>query len=234
MGRWGFFAAISVHFDAFSMNNVARGFNRLAPIYDSLARLVYGNSLRKAQTAFLEKLPKNAKILVLGGGSGWFLEQLILKAQPLEVSYLEISSKMIEQSKARIQKNLKDVSISRIQFIEADFEQVTIEGEFDAICTHCFLDLFGPAKLGSIMQKLKTLMKSGGIWYFSDFQHAGTQPMRWISKQLISLMYFFFRLNCQIDAKQLPAFESEFAKLKLIKKEEAAFYGGMIVARIYN
>jgi tRNA (cmo5U34)-methyltransferase len=52
---------------------VARGFDRLAPFYDSLARLIIGKGIKQSQLHFLNHLRDKTKLLVLGGGTGWIL-----------------------------------------------------------------------------------------------------------------------------------------------------------------
>ena len=48
---------------------IARGFDRLAPIYDGLTAFVFGGAIRRSQTCFLGSLAESAEILVVGGGS---------------------------------------------------------------------------------------------------------------------------------------------------------------------
>ncbi|MEZ4686196.1 MAG: hypothetical protein R3B47_09055 [Bacteroidia bacterium] len=55
-------------------------FNRLAPVYDFLASLVFGNRIRQAQRWLLDFIPEGSSILILGGGTGWILEELAEKA----------------------------------------------------------------------------------------------------------------------------------------------------------
>ena len=48
------------------------GFNSIAPVYDALATLVFGRSIRNAQLCFLGDIGYRGKVLILGGGTGWF------------------------------------------------------------------------------------------------------------------------------------------------------------------
>ena len=52
------------------------GFDFIAPYYDKLASLVYGNAIKNSQHVFLDRIPKASRILVVGGGSGVFLSAL--------------------------------------------------------------------------------------------------------------------------------------------------------------
>ena len=59
-----------------SLARKKRGFNRLAPRYDALAKLFFGSDLLRATTHFFDSLPPNARVLVVGGGTGNFFEAL--------------------------------------------------------------------------------------------------------------------------------------------------------------
>ena len=54
---------------------------------------------------FIEHISRNSKILIVGGGTGWILEELskIYKTD-IEITYVEKSSQMIALSK---QKNIQ-------------------------------------------------------------------------------------------------------------------------------
>ena len=43
-------------------------YDRIASIYDPLAKLVFGNSLERAKKTHLEYLKAGTKVLVVGGG----------------------------------------------------------------------------------------------------------------------------------------------------------------------
>lgn len=45
-------------------------FDRVASAYDTLARTAFGGSLKKAQCHWLHQIPADAKVLVLGSGTG--------------------------------------------------------------------------------------------------------------------------------------------------------------------
>ena len=55
---------------------VARGFDRVAPIYDRLARVFPGDALRTTAETFVPRLRPGASVLVVGGGAGRILPAL--------------------------------------------------------------------------------------------------------------------------------------------------------------
>ncbi len=216
-----------------SQFEIARGYDRLAPFYDRLASLVYGSALRKAQTCMLAQLPQQAAILVLGGGSGWFLEQLLRIAKPCRVVYVELSAEMFRLSQERIWQNLP-TAFENVEFVLGRAEDADRLGHFDVVVTHCLLDMYPQAELQALMARLSPCMQAGGYWYFSDFAHVASWPMRWISGGLIWLMYRFFRWSCAIPARELPDFGVAFAKAGLLPIAESKFFGQMIQAKLFR
>src|SRR5690606_22865871 len=85
-----------------SVNNT--NFDSIAPIYDGLSRLVFGNALQRAQTEHISLIPPNSNVLLIGGGSGWLLEQLLTYSPLAEVTYLEVSPKMLQLAQLRMSK----------------------------------------------------------------------------------------------------------------------------------
>ncbi|UOQ74624.1 class I SAM-dependent methyltransferase [Hymenobacter cellulosilyticus] len=79
------------------------GFDRVAPFYDPLARLVFGNALQRAQQAALAGLPAGRpRVLIIGGGSGWVLGEVLQRRPDSRVLYLEASAMMLAKSRATL------------------------------------------------------------------------------------------------------------------------------------
>ena len=51
------------------------GFDKIAPFYDSLKRLVFGNALAESQRALLASIKKNGNVLIIGGGPEKYLKR---------------------------------------------------------------------------------------------------------------------------------------------------------------
>lgn len=209
------------------------GYDSLSSVYDALARLVYGNALRRAQTCFLNHLPPQSEVLVLGGGSGWFLEKLLVTAYPKYVMYVELSGKMLERARARIKRNCPEM-LSRVDFVLGSADRIEDELAYDAVMAHCLLDMFDGLQLRSIVGRMRNSLRLGGFVYFSDFRYATSWPMSWVSKALIWMMYRFFRWWCAIPAKQLPKFGQAFDGAGLKLAAQRHFHGGMIQAQVWR
>src|SRR5688572_10145370 len=110
------------------MNSTLNRFNRVAGVYDILARMVFGRSIQQAQLHFLNELPTQGNILILGGGTGWILKS-ILKVRPLiTIWFVEASDAMIAKAKQQAGNDE-----ARIHFIHGTEETLVPEVQFDAV-----------------------------------------------------------------------------------------------------
>ncbi|NJN40867.1 MAG: hypothetical protein HC811_00060 [Flammeovirgaceae bacterium] len=73
----------------------------IAPYYDFLANLVFGNTLIRAQQKFLESIEPNSSILILGGGSGQILTDIDNIVKGCTINFIEISTGMMELARNR-------------------------------------------------------------------------------------------------------------------------------------
>ncbi len=169
------------------------GFDFLAPIYDFLARLIFGRSIVVSQTWFLDQVPPKAKVLILGGGTGWLLEKLIKQNSSCTVWYVEASAKMIEKTRDRF---LSD----QANFIHGTEEDIPTRVTFDVIITNFYLDLFSEEKLERVVERISVQTHSSSRWLVTDFVNGGVWWQRWMLK----VMYLFFRSVCDIEANRLP------------------------------
>ncbi|HEY2583916.1 MAG TPA: methyltransferase domain-containing protein, partial [Mucilaginibacter sp.] len=92
---------------------MAANYNNSAWFYDKLSGMVYGRALINAQVYLLQYIPEGAHVLIVGGGTGWILEE-ITKIHPsgLQITYVEIAADMIALSKKRNTGNNKVVFIN--------------------------------------------------------------------------------------------------------------------------
>ncbi len=208
------------------------GFDRLSKVYDLLVLLVFGRALQRAQTSFINKIKPGARVLVVGGGTGLFLEALLRKAQSVQITYVELSKRMLEKSRNRIERSMPEM-LNRVTWVHGTVHDLP-ETTYDLICTHCFLDLFEGEELIQEIAALRMQMHPAGAWYFSDFNYVSGWPMSWISQSMIWGMYRFFRWTCGIRAGQLSDFPRLLKSVGLVMKDRRTYYGGMLESVWYE
>ena len=203
-----------------------KGFDALAPIYDRFASLVYGSAIREAQLFFLKAIPSSAHVLILGGGTGWLLAELLKTYPKIEVWYIEASVKMLEQAQQKLSEQQK----SRVKFIHGTEDSIPHGIQFHAVITGFYLDLFSTTTLRRVIDTIAASLAPGSVWLVSDF----IARKVWWQRILLKVMYAFFRWCCGIEAKQLPPWEQYMTAQGWEAKEEQLFFRGFIKSVRYS
>lgn len=208
-------------------------FDRVAPCYDRLARLVFGRGIHRAQRHFLDQIPLGARVLLVGGGTGWLLPYLLEKPEVAHVTYLEASAVML----ALAQRKASDLRVSTtatIRWVHGDEQALPSDDCYDVLITNFVLDMYMGEALDQLMQRLMTYLHPEGCWLFTDFRLSDQKRHRWWQGGMTRAMYAFFHLTAGIARQQLPAYHRHFAALGFRLKDEKAFYSDFIVSRVYR
>ncbi|UII34244.1 class I SAM-dependent methyltransferase [Fulvivirga ulvae] len=200
-------------------------FNSVAFVYDTLARVVFGKSIQKAQTSLLYSITKESKVLILGGGTGFILQELDKLRLSLKITYVEPSSAMMKRAK----KKLPFRTIV-VDFVQDTHEAVSNDGDFDVVITNFFLDVFPADRLSEVVQEVSLLIGKNGVWLLTDF----VRTDMWWQKVLIKLMYLFFRVTAGLEGNQLLNFEDYLHEKGYKSVKHKYFYNGMIRSDIYK
>ena len=200
-------------------------FNRLAPYYDTLKRLAFGRSIGDSEVHFLNRLPGNGCILILGGGSGDLLVNLFRVHPHCSVWYVEASSKMMSLAREK----LPVVNRSQVTFIHGTEKTIPPGIAFDGVITNFFLDLFPDGEVLSICQAVGKQLKSEGVWLIADFVDE-----KWWQRLLLAVMYPFFVLTCRIQTRRLPRWRDQLTSAGFVHRSSKGFFSGFIKASIYQ
>ena len=202
-------------------------FNLVARPYDFISRLVFGNALVESQVRLLSIIPSKSKILVVGGGTGWILEE-IAKVHPagLEITYVEVSLAMLDLSRLRQYKQ------NHVTFIHKPIEEYQTDAIFDVIITPFFFDLFKENKVNFLFAHIDKKLINNGLWLYTDFIPPKYQIHLW-QKILLKSMYWFFGFLSQVEARKLVNMDFYFEK-NYTKISENWFYARFIRSNIYQ
>jgi ubiquinone/menaquinone biosynthesis C-methylase UbiE len=212
------------------LNRVEKGFDRLAPVYDLMVRLFAGSAIPRSQTVFLD-IAEGRRILVVGGGTGLFLEELLHSIMSragrstVHVVNLDLSSRMLQRAEARVRR------IGLPPWIEVEHRHCGLAGigrseRFDLVCTHYFLDLFAGAELDAVMARLDQALAAGGQWMFSDFDSRRSAQVK--------MLYRLFGLACGLKVRQLANFQRRFLGLGYEPVQEETDLGGLLRSALYT
>lgn len=207
------------------------GFDFVASFYDPLARLVYGRSLQRAQQAALDAgLPEcGGRVLIIGGGTGWVLGEVLRRRPDARVLYLEASPRMLQRSQAWLAQTLPHHA-GQVEFRLGTEAALRADEQFETVVTFFFLDLFEPRRLRQLVRRLHAALTPGGGWLLADF----ATPRRWWHALLLQLMYWFFGLTAGISARRRPPIEAELTRLGLSGAPAGRFFGDMMEASVWQ
>lgn len=210
-----------------------KGFDSITGIYDFMACVFSFNQINKSQLVFLPYLSTQKTALLLGGGSGYFLQKLLEQNSSIQISYVEISPKMIFQSQKRIKKNCPN-EFHRVTFICQAAEEFEWQ-KYDVIVCNYFFDLFETDYLKRIFQKIKANLNPDGFLYVTDFNIPKSNSfLKWCTHTGLKILYTFFRWTTNLQTKQLTEVE------KLLKEQggsvlhSKSFLSGVLLCLLYQ
>ena len=183
--------------------SMVNNYDPIAGKYDLLSRLVFRQNLVLSQTCLLQHIPAGSKVLIVGGGTGWIIEESAkIHSSGLSITYVEISEKMILLAKKR------DARQNKVYFVNKAVEEFVTDEKYDIILTAFLFDNFGDEKAKLIFNNLATLLQDKGKWLFADF-HIDKKSREW-QRLLLKLMLNFFRVICKIEARELIPMDLKF------------------------
>ncbi len=199
-------------------------FDFIAYYYDFLSELVFGQNLNRAKKHFLYNCSSDSKILLMGGGTGAILNELLQLLPKTTIDYVEPSAKMISIAK----KKLKSELSTRINFICGNHLSIPTDRKYDVVTSFFVMDCLKQKDASQFSRTVTGHLKESGVWLFADFY--GERNI--LHKALIWLMYRFFNITARIQATVLPDFELLFSELNFQCKEEQHFLSGLIRSKV--
>lgn len=207
------------------MQSKVNSFDLISRVYDTLARVVFGSVIRDCQFYHLSHLRDAHRILILGGGTGWFLEAVLNTNLTARISYVEASREMLRKSKDRC----TEIDGGRVEYIHGTQDDV-VGQSFDAVIANFYLDLFSEPTLQMVIAILHRVMSPAAILLVSDFN----QPKTVRQRVLLRVMYSFFRVVSNIEAGALSDWRGMLVRNGFIETTASSFYGGFMQASVFR
>ena len=131
---------------------------------------MFGSALQRAQQAALANLPPGAPhVLIVGGGTGWVLGEVLSQRPAAHILYLEASAVMLRKSRERLQGQAP-AHAAQVEFRLGTEADLPPSAQFDAL-HHLF-----PARsftrclvCGGLLQRLQAVSRPGATWLVADF-----------------------------------------------------------------
>ncbi|WP_236252696.1 class I SAM-dependent methyltransferase [Echinicola sp. 20G] len=178
-------------------------YDKVVFFYDQLAALILGKGYRESKLTFLDQINNGDKVLIVGGGTGSNLPQIVSRVgKEGKVYYVEASEKMIKKAK----KNTKAVGHGNIEFIhQSDFHDLPLK-KFDVIITQYLMDILPEKELDNLFGELQKRVRQNTKWVFTDF--FDKPGRRWLQFVMIQ----FFRITTKNPRNDLPNYKFFFDK----------------------
>lgn len=200
-------------------------FNAIAPYYDLLAALIFGNQLVSIQQSSLKYFHSHQRVMIIGGGTGRAFKGFEHRCR--SILYLEPSEKMIFQA----QKNLNN---SLVTFKRGKIEEVQPTESFDLVITNFVMDVFNKKELEQFIGEVEMRMAPDGLWIVSDFALNKRQGYYYFKKQLIKLMYGFFSVVSNLNNNTLYDYRNILSGRGYREIEYHEIYGGFIFSSVFR
>lgn len=193
-------------------------FDLVAPVYDVLARLAFGRSLIRAQQWGIEQVRSGQRVLVLGGGTGLTLAELLAR-HPGHVIYVEASAAMLKRARRRTPS---DAPVSFMVGTEAN---LAADEQVDYILLPFVLDVY-PADLlrQHMVPLLLSHLRPGGQLIVTDFD----EPRTYWQRAYMWLMLRFFTLTAAIPVRQWTNWPEVLRQARLTEQTGRSFRSGQV------
>jgi tRNA (cmo5U34)-methyltransferase len=203
-------------------------FDSVAWCYDFLSLIVFGNKIKNSQIILLNQIKENDRVLIIGGGTGWIINEVLKQKKTTTIDYVEVSISMLEKAKS-ITPLSPDVSIN---FIHGNEDSIREEALYDIVITCYFFDQFQPERLEYVISKLVAALKSDGKLLVADFNLSPSSPIK--HKALVKIMYLFFYITCRLEVKRLIKFQEILEKFHLVRKDFFSTCNGLMLSEVYR
>lgn len=179
------------------------GFDPLAPWYQTLERIAFGDDLQRCRVACLGEITMPHRALIVGEGNGRFLCELLRLHPGIEIDCLDASWRMLLLARKRIERELPERT-GCVRFLHQDITSwAAPEHHYDLVVTHFVLDCFPEAALTGLIRKLAFAATDDANWLLADFCVPAKGMARLRARACLAAMYLFFRLTAGTRARQL-------------------------------
>ncbi len=175
-------------------------FDRLAPHYRWMERVLAGRLMQRARAAWLDRVKGLRQALLVGEGPGRFLEAALVAMPEARFVVVDASAAMLEVAASRV----RSWDRPRVRFEHGALPGWTGDpGAFDLVATHFFLDCFGREDLAGVIAALDRAAAPAASWLLTDFGLPDAGWARRRARLIHALMYLVFRPLTGIGARSL-------------------------------
>ncbi len=208
-------------------------FDRLAPHYRWMERLLAGEKLQRCRTTFLNTIPRPKRVLMPGEGDGRCLVELLRAHPDAHFTCVDASQRMLERARASVlEHGLRE---EHIEFIHADATRWQAPpGKFDLLVTHFFLDCFRADQLAKLVPRLAAAAGPDARWLLADFREPAAGVAKWRAHGILQAMYFFFQRAARLPASRLTVPDAFLQRSGFILRERRLSEWGVLHSDLWQ
>jgi SAM-dependent methyltransferase len=215
-----------------TMSRTEPNFNLIAKPYRWLEYLTLGKALENCRLHYLPRLLDRHRALVLGDGDGRFLAQLLKRNPHLEADAVDTSATMLQLLRQRCEAATPDAN-TRLRTHHADALTCPLEGSYDLVVTHFFLDCLTQPELNTLITRIAPALAPGALWLISDFR-IPSDAMRLPAKLIIRSLYFAFRILTGLRTTQLPDHTTPLIHAGLTRISHRRSLAGLLATELWH
>lgn len=209
-------------------------FDRIAHRYQTLEALVFGGALQRARVAWLHKLERPQRILIVGEGNGRFLTALLDAYPQAQIDCVDASARMLQLAHDRLMRKHPEAEAQVRFFCEDILHWLPDDRRYDVIVTHFVLDCFRAEELRWLVARLSEIAEPGAVWLLADF-HISQGPLaRAHAHVWVMAMYLFFRLTTRIKATRLVNPTAFLKRTGFSRLHRRHWWGGLIKSELWQ
>jgi len=204
-------------------------FDRLAPHYDWMEKVLAGHRLQRVRTQWLDTLTGCRRILSVGEGHGRFAAACLARHPQAELTCVEVSSGMLAVARSRTREQP-----GAVDWVCADVRQWQPRKRYDAVVTCFFLDCFPPETLAGVVARLAEAAAPKAVWLVSDFAVPAAGSRRVRAQLIHALMYAFFRAGVALPARRWTAPDMLLSRHNFVLAGRREFEWGLLRADVWR
>lgn len=185
---------------------------RPRPDYDRVARWfrplelgLFGRSLARTRSAFLDRIEAPRRALLLGEGDGRFVVELLERFESMRVDVIEGSSKMIELARRRVEHARVERDSDAVRWLHDDIRTAEMPGgPYDLIVSNFVLDCLDEREIETLVERVTANAGPRATWLIADFREPSSGVLAILRARVwLAFLYAFFGLVARQSVRRL-------------------------------
>jgi SAM-dependent methyltransferase len=225
--------------------NPPPNFSPLARLYRWMEYFTFGPFLQFTRTAFLRRLTRSRRALVLGDGDGRFTARLLRANSAIQIDAVDSSSSMLAAltrragpQASRIRTHLADIRFWQpLGILESPGARAHSAAPlvlYDLVATHFFLDCLSTAEVAALAARLRPALAPSALWVVSEFAIPPGWQGSLIARPLIKCLYLSFGLLTGLAVRALPGHSSALRAAGFTLLNRRSRLAGILVSELWS